>query len=134
MRIHLITLSLSVLAPALVFAATFNAELAKPRDLTTDLGCLRGSQRAHRFPSTTYDLAAHERIMFDISACTGGFIRGVNTSTWKSWHADVAADGAMSGADLDGNHWTYDPKAKLYSNLATGKSCSKTSLRHVCAP
>jgi hypothetical protein len=128
-----LVLALIVLAPPALFAApTFNAELARPHDLTTDLGCLRGSQRAHRFPNSGFDAAAHERIMYDISPCTGGFIRGVNTETWKAWHADIAATGAMTGMDLDGSHWTYDPKAKRYTNQTTGKSCSQSSLRHVC--
>lgn len=131
MRTIVIVLAALTLAPAAP-AQVFNGELAKPRDVQTDLGCLQGSQRAHRFPTTQYDPGAHERVTYDLSPCTGGYIRGVNTDTWKTWNADVKADRSMSGTDLDGARWKYDPQARLYTNFTSGKSCAKTSLRHVC--
>lgn len=85
-------------------------------------------------PIVTYDPNTHERITYLIDRTSGGFIEGLNSETRKSWRADIRADGSMSGTDIDGDHWKYDRRAKLYTNLATGKSCEKASLRRVCAP
>jgi hypothetical protein len=38
----------------------------------------------------------------------------------------------MSGQDVDGAKWTYDFKTKIYTNLATGRTCRDANLRHVC--
>jgi hypothetical protein len=94
---------------------------------------LRGDLRATKFPINYYDPSTHERVMYNISQCTGGFIMGTNTDTWKSWHADIKVNGDMSGKDADGNSWKYDRKSKLYTNLATGRFCADANLRHVCA-
>lgn len=83
-------------------------------------------------PIVTYDPATHERITYSLSRETGGFIEGVNTETRKTWHADVRADRSMTGRDVDGDAWKYDARTRTYTNLATGKSCAKANLRHVC--
>jgi hypothetical protein len=115
-------------------APTVDANLASPKEANSiDLGCLRGDLRATKFPTQTYDQATHERVMYNISRCTGGFIMGTNTDTWKSWHADVRPDGSMSGLDADGAKWTYDHKTRLYTNLTSGRTCEQANLRHVCA-
>ena len=85
-------------------------------------------------PTTTYDPATRERVTYSIDRLTGGYIEGVNTETRKSWHADIRPDGSMRGKDSDGDSWKYDRRAKLYTNLTTGKTCGKANLRHVCAP
>lgn len=84
-------------------------------------------------PVVTYDPGTHEKITYKVSRQTGGFIDGVNTERHKTWHADVHVDRSMTGKDEDGNRWTYDPKAKLFKNLATGRTCAGTGLSHVCA-
>ena len=110
-----------------------NANLAEPRDIANmDLGCLYGSLEGQKFPKTVYDQPNNERITYNISKCTGGYIRGVNTETGKEWHADIALNGSIAGTDLDGNRWKYDPKTRTYTNLSTGRSCPKANLRHVC--
>jgi|SRR5580658_7903744 hypothetical protein len=119
---------------ASIAAPGVNANLATAYEANNiDLGCLRGDLRATRYPTNFYDPSTHERIMYNISQCTGGFIMGTNTDTWKSWHAEINVNGDMSGKDADGNSWKYDRKAKLYTNLGTGKSCADANLRHVCA-
>ena len=138
MRKLILSLAAVIAAPAVAVggpggAPTVNANLATAQEANNiDLGCLRGDLRATKYPSTAYDAANHERIMYNISRCTGGFIMGTNTDTWKSWHADVAPGGAMTGKDLDGDAWKYDRTTKLYTNLTTGRSCTAASLRHVC--
>ena len=100
--------------------STVDSRLTNPSDM-------------HPTPSTIYDSAAHERITYSLSRESGGFIEGVNTETHKAWHADVRPDRSMSGKDADGDAWKYDSRTKTYTNLATGKSCAKANLRHVCA-
>ena len=135
MRNLALWLSVTAALPGLCLAQPgVNANLATAKEANSiDLGCLNGAQQATKFPTTQYDAATHERIMYNISRCTGGFIQGTNTDTWKTWHADIAADGSMKGTDADGDAWRYDKKAKLYTNLVTGRSCAKSNLRRVCA-
>ncbi|HEY1559889.1 MAG TPA: hypothetical protein VGF71_03260 [Caulobacteraceae bacterium] len=132
-RFALVLSALSWAPMASLAAPGVNANLATPQEANhIDLGCLRGDLRATKYPSTHYDAATHERIMYNISACTGGFILGTNTDTWKTWHADIKPDGSMSGKDADGDVWTYDHRSKTCTNLATGRTCAKANLRHVC--
>jgi hypothetical protein len=84
--------------------------------------------------TVTYDPVTHERVTYSLDRATGGFIDGVNIQTHKSWRADVRFDGSMVGKDADGDRWKFDRRANLYTNLTTGKTCEKTSLRRVCAP
>jgi hypothetical protein len=115
-------------------APSVNANLSTPKEANAlDRGCVSGNIGSSRFPTQTFDEATHERIMYNISLCTGGFIRGTNTDTWKSWHADIHPGGSMNGEDADGAKWTYDHRTKLYTNLTTGRTCSEANLRHVCA-
>jgi hypothetical protein len=115
-------------------APSVNANLASAQDINNlDRGCLSGNIGSSRYPTRAYDEATHERIMYNISRCTGGFIMGTNTDTWKSWHADIHPGGSMDGLDADGAKWTYDPRTKRYSNLASGRTCAEANLRHVCA-
>jgi hypothetical protein len=98
----------------------------------TDLGCAVGVSQAGKFPKTVYDEAARERVKYNISACTGGYILGQNIDTGRTWRAEVAYNGRMTGTDQTGARWTYDPKTRLYSNQTTGRTCGETSLRRVC--
>jgi len=133
-KLALLLAAVAALPAVAIGAPAVNANLATPQEANNiDLGCLRGDLRATKYPSTAYDQATHERIMYNISRCTGGFIMGTNTDTWKSWHADVAPGGSMTGKDADGDAWTYDHRSKLYTNLTTGRSCASANLRHVCA-
>jgi hypothetical protein len=121
--------------PAIGFAApVVDATLQSGRVVNTDLGCLTGQLRATRYPSSTYDKANHEQITYNISACTGGYIMGVNSDTGAKWHADIAYNGVIKGQDLDGDRWEYSPTSRVYNNLTTGRSCQSSSLRHVCTP
>jgi hypothetical protein len=135
MRKFALLLSALAWAPLASLAAPIvNANLATAQEANhIDLGCLRGDLRATKYPTRYFDTAAHERIMYNISACTGGFILGTNTDTWKTWHADIKPDGSMTGKDADGDTWTYDHHSKLFTNLATSRTCAASSLRHVCA-
>jgi len=121
------------LAPAIAHAGpAYDVTLSPHREVTVDLGCLNGYVEKDRWPTVVYDSEYHERISYNISACTGGYIRGVSNLNGKFWRADVRPDGSMAGQDLDGSRWRYDPKARLYTNLTTGRTCAKTTLRHVC--
>jgi hypothetical protein len=135
MRLLAIAAMVAALSPLLAQAAPgVNANLATAKEANSiDLGCLNGELRATKFPTTTYDAATHERVMYNISRCTGGFILGTNVDTGKTWNADVHIGGEITGKDLDGDAWRYDPKAKLYTNFATGRTCAQANLRHVCA-
>lgn len=120
--------------PALAWAGpTYDVTLSPGRQINVDLGCTNGYVEGSRWPTVVYDQKAHERITYNISRCTGGFIRGVNQDSGRVWRADIRPDGGMSGQDLDGSKWRYDPKVRLYTNLTTGRSCGQTSLRRVCA-
>jgi hypothetical protein len=122
-------------APLAVNAApSVNANLATPQEANAlDRGCLGGNIGSSRFPTQTYDPVTRERIMYNISRCTGGFIMGTSTDTWKSWHADIHPGGSMTGQDVDGSKWSYDQRTKLYTNQTTGRTCSEANLRHICA-
>jgi hypothetical protein len=98
-----------------------------------DIGCIRGAQVGSRFPTNLYDARTNERILMNISRCTGGYITGTNEATGVHWNADIFSDGTSRGRDADGDRWRYDPKARRFLNLATNVSCSHTDLRHVCA-
>ena len=131
-----------VLAALALAPMAASAAPAAPRvdtNLTTpqaanniDLGCLSGDLWATKYPTTHFDAATHERIMYNISGCTGGFILGTNTDTWKTWHANIKPNGSMTGKDADGDAWTYNHSNKVYTNLANGRTCASANLRHVC--
>ncbi|HZZ33866.1 MAG TPA: hypothetical protein VFE10_17920, partial [Phenylobacterium sp.] len=74
----------------------------------------------------------NERVLMNISSCTGGYITAVNEATGAHWHADFFSDGTSRGRDADGHAWRYDPKTHEFLNLTTNATCSKTDLRHVC--
>ena len=97
-----------------------------------DLGCMFGSLKGSRFPRKIYDPHTGERIMMNISACTGGYVLGTNLTTGAHWNADLFDDGSARGRDLDGDTWRFDPKARLFVNLTTKATCAHTDLRHVC--
>jgi hypothetical protein len=98
-----------------------------------DLGCLYGAQVGSRFPLNFYDARTHERVLMNLSRCTGGYIKAVNETTGAHWNADFFGDGTSRGRDADGHAWRFDPKARQFLNLATRATCGKTDLRHVCA-
>lgn len=110
-----------------------NPMMAPPPVSSTDPGMVN-RPGMNSTPTVTYDAATHERITYLIDRNTGGFVEGLNTETRKAWRADIRSDGSMSGKDVDGDRWKYDRHARLYTNLATGKTCDKTSLRRVCGP
>lgn len=121
------------LIPAIAAAAPrLDVTLSPGREVSVDLGCSNGYIEKDRWPTVVYDQQTHERISYNISRCTGGYIRGVSDLNGKFWRADVRPDGSMAGRDLDGARWRYDARARLYTNLTTGRTCAKTSLRHVC--
>ena len=55
--------------------------------------------------------------------------RAYDFTEWMTIHPG----GSMDGLDADGAKWTYDPRTKRYSNLASGRTCAEANLRHVCA-
>jgi len=98
-----------------------------------DIGCIRGAQVGSRFPVNVYDAHTHERVLANISRCTGGYIKAVNEDTGAHWNADMFENGTARGRDADGHAWRYDPRARQFTNLATNATCAHTDLRHVCA-
>jgi hypothetical protein len=90
--------------------------------------------QGHHFPNTKTVMidGAAEMITFQIDPYTGGYIRGVDTRTDKHWHADIAPNGSMRGSDLDGSKWTYSGMLHQFTNLATGRTCAKSTFVHVC--
>jgi hypothetical protein len=97
-----------------------------------DQGCAFGSLVGDRFPRIFYDPKTNERVMANLSACTGGYVTGTNEATGAHWNVDIYDNGKMEGRDADGHPWRFDPKARLFTNLATSATCARTSLRHVC--
>lgn len=128
-------LGLILIAPAQVAVAQMapNPMMAPPPVSAADPSSVN-RPGMNPTPTTTYDPATHERITYNLDRTSGGFIEGVNTETRKAWRADIRPNGSMKGKDVDGDAWTYDHRARLYTNLANGKSCAKANLRHVCAP
>ncbi|HEY2178560.1 MAG TPA: hypothetical protein VGH15_08255 [Caulobacteraceae bacterium] len=127
-------LALILLAPAATADAQMmpNPMMPPPTVSSTDPG-LVNRPGMNSTPVTSYDPATHERVTYSLDRWSGGFIEGVNTQTRKSWRADIRPDGSMKGKDVDGDAWKYDHRARLYTNLATGRTCQKANLRHVCA-
>jgi hypothetical protein len=120
------------LAASAAQAQVFNSTLGFG-GMEEDRGCLYGAQAGSRFPQNVYDPRTHERLLMNISHCTGGFITAVNEDTGAHWNADFFDDGTSRGRDADGHAWRYDPKTHQFLNLATQATCAKTDLRHVCA-
>jgi hypothetical protein len=83
-------------------------------------------------PQTVYDAQTHERIAYKFSRCAGGYITGTNQITGRTWNADIKPNGVITGRDIDGHSWRYDPKTHLYTDQTTGRSCARTSIRQVC--
>jgi hypothetical protein len=126
----LLALSLLATAPHAATIGGFNVPNSiYPRP---DMGCLAGWLNASRFPTTVYDQATKERVTYNLSRCTGGYIAAVNEETSKTWNIDIDPDGNASGRDLAGNKWRYDRKSGLFSNLATGATCRAATPRQVC--
>jgi hypothetical protein len=118
------------LAFAVLVAVTASAASAAMSPTSIQPPVSRGAP----FPITVYDLDGRERVTYVIDRAAGGYVHGVDVRTGAQWRADIAPSGVITGADLDGNAWRYDPKSRTYTNLTTGRSCRSTSLRHVCAP
>jgi hypothetical protein len=97
-----------------------------------DRGCVDGAINASKFPTTLYDPATRQRISYNFSRCTGGYIAAVNDDTGKTWNVDIDSDGNASGRDLAGNSWKYDRKTGLFANLTTGARCRAANLTQVC--
>lgn len=134
MKTLLAILAAACLLPTVAAAApTYDVTLSPGQDIQVDLGCVRGYIEGSRWNHVVYDQKNHERISYNISKCTGGFIRGQSTVNDRFWRADIRPDGSMAGQDLDGAKWRYDPRTRTYVNLTTGRSCAHTTLRHVCS-
>ena len=99
---------------------------------TPDLGCYSGFPGSSRFPRTTFNSATHERIMSNLSGCSGGFIHAWNEQTNTHWNVDINADGVAWGKDETGARWRYDPKSNQFTLLASGKTCTRSDVRRVC--
>ena len=97
-----------------------------------DRGCASGSPNASRFPTSRYDAATRQRITYNFSRCTGGYIIAMSDETAKSWNVDVDSDGDASGRDGAGNTWKYDRSTAVFTNLTTGAHCREANLTQVC--
>jgi len=95
-----------------------------------DLGCMLGEMRGTKFDSVYYDNRTGDRILYNVSRCTGGFIRGENHG--RSWDVRINANGDISGTDLNGSRWRYDRRGLRYVNLTSGRSCASSDTRVVC--
>jgi hypothetical protein len=130
-------LALSVLALGFGVASAGHAQVLNSTlgfgGAEPDRGCLYGSLVGSRFPKNYYDPRTHERVLANISGCSGGFVSAVNEDTGAHWNADFFGDGRSRGRDEDGHAWRYDPKSNSFLNLDTKVACATTDLRHVCA-
>lgn len=133
-RFALVFLALVIAPAASAAAQDMGSMMTRPPQASSIDPSVVNRLGMNSTPNTIYDPATHERITYSLNRETGGFIEGVNTETRKAWRADVKADRSMTGKDADGDAWKYDSRARLYTNLTTGQTCKKASLRHVCAP
>ncbi|MHB8286146.1 MAG: hypothetical protein ACYDD1_15915 [Caulobacteraceae bacterium] len=99
---------------------------------TADLGCYTGLRASSRFARITFNPATHERITYNVSRCSGGFINAWNEQNNKHWNVDINADGVAWGKDENGARWRYNPKVDKFTVLNSGKTCTKTDVRRVC--
>jgi len=74
-----------------------------------------------------------ERVTYAVNRQTGSYayIHGVDVATGKNWRMEFATGGAK-GVDIDGSAWSYSAKSHTYTNKATGRTCTDTSVLHVC--
>ncbi|MBE7217395.1 MAG: hypothetical protein INR64_02895 [Caulobacteraceae bacterium] len=96
-----------------------------------DLGCL-GALVGSRFPSQIYDRVHDERIMYNVSRCSGGYIHATNETTGKSWNIQIGPGGRLNGRDLAGAKWKYDRPRKTFVNLKTHVECTTPDYRAMC--
>jgi hypothetical protein len=87
--------------------------------------------RAAPFPTTFFDQGGRERVTYNLDR-SGGYVKGSNADTGLKWNADISAAGVITGTDVDGSRWRYDPKDRIYYNLTTHRTCAKTTVRRVC--
>jgi len=92
---------------------------------------LFSSSRTDCIVHTIFDRTTGEDVT-RATRCTLPYIKGVNLATGAKWNADIYSGGELKGVDIDGNHFHYDPRTKLWSNLTTGRKCSMATPRHVC--
>ncbi len=111
-------------------AADVSSKQAEFPFQTNDGGCGFRSLFASRWPNVVFNRSTGDRIVYNVSRCTGGFIRGENHG--RFWHVKVDDHLNFSGVDLNGSHWKYDRSAGLYENLTLGRSCATSSVRIVC--
>ena len=111
-------------APPPSFPYTSNAGI--------DIGCIGGGAQGSRFPAHAYDPARRETIIYNVSRCTGGFIRATEDSTGKSWNIEISPTGGLAGHDLNGDAWRYDRVGRRYFNTISGTSCTKPDYRAMC--
>ena len=97
-----------------------------------DLGCL-GGIAGSRYPAQIYDPVNHERISYNVSRCTGGYIHATNEQTQKSWDVQIAPGGRIYGKDTLGHKWNYDRKRSVYVNQASQATCAYANYRDMCA-
>ncbi|WP_158914127.1 hypothetical protein [Caulobacter sp. S45] len=118
------------LSPAVATAQVFYGSPGGLVGVGSGNDCPRlGFRSAH--PRTVYDQTSHEHVTI-AGGCVSGYIKAVNDDTGQKWRVDFYPAGIFVGVDEDGDHWRYDPHAKLFINLKTGRSCPRSAPRHVC--
>ena len=97
-----------------------------------DIGCVGGGAQGSRFPAHAYDAARGETILYNVSRCTGGFIRATDELTGRSWNVEISPTGDLAGRDLNGDAWRYRRADGRYLNTATGATCVTPDYRAMC--
>ena len=97
-----------------------------------DIGCIGGGAQGSRFPAHAYDAARRETILYNVSRCTGGFIRATNDATGRSWNVEISPTGDLAGRDLNGDAWRYRRVEGRYFNTTTGETCAVPDYRAMC--
>ena len=103
-------------------------------DAGIDIGCSGGGSQGSRFPGRAFDASRRETLLYNVSRCTGGFIRGTQDATGRAWSVEIGPTGAITGRDLDGRDWRYDRPSASYVVRSTGATCARADWRHMCAP
>ena len=68
-----------------------------------------------------------------MGAMPGAYLKGWNEDINARWNADVWDNGSASGGDETCSRWRYEPSARRFTHLATGRSCATSDLRRVCS-
>jgi hypothetical protein len=98
-----------------------------------DLGCIGVGLEGSRYPARIYDAQHNERVIYNVSRCSGGYVQATNEATGKSWDINFGPSGQVRGRDLDGAKWRFDKSRDVYVNLKTQAECAKPDYRRMCA-